>query len=354
MSATLPQRSHHARFYVLGWLLLAAAPVAFIASQVLLTSRNVPFWDDYDSVLGFLLHLDSGATWGDFFQRLFRFDSGHRTVTSRLLFVGSYWLTGGVNFHFINAVGNLTLVGLCALLIARTAGTAERVRMGVVLALGLFHLQHYEPFLWGGASIDHFQILLLAGGSLAALTMQSRNAVAAATLLAVLATFTLAHGCVVWPVGAFVLAHQRRWRVLGFWGGFAAAALAVFLHGFTLNPAHVSGDFSAAGLARLMQFWLALLGGPLALGDRVHDRDPDPAPCAQFLGYGVGRAGPDRPDSRTFAHRPCRSGDAACIDNRELCRRSARLAQKEAQLEWLCVAILRQFEAPRGFRSDHI
>ena len=85
-----------------------------------------------------------------------------------------------------------------------------------------------------------------------------------------LATFTLAHGCVVWPVGAFVLAHQRRWRVLGFWGGFAAAALAVFLHGVTLNPAHVSSDFSAAGLARLVQFWLALLGGPLALGDRVH------------------------------------------------------------------------------------
>ena len=253
---------------MLGWLLLAAVPVVFIATQVLLTSRDVPFWDDYDSVLGFLLNLESGATWSDFYQRLFRFDSGHRTVTSRLLFVGSYWLTGGVNFHFINIAGNLTLVGLCALLIARTTGTAERVRMSVVLAFGLFHLQHYEPFLWGGASIDHFQILLLAGGSLAALTMPSRNASAVATLLAVLATFTLAHGCLVWLVGAFVLAHQRRWRLLSFWSGFAAATLAIFLDGFTFNPAHVSSDFSAAGLGRLLQFWLALLGGPLALGNR--------------------------------------------------------------------------------------
>ena len=255
-------------FYFL--LLLAAAPVAFIAYQVLLTSRNVPFWDDYDSVLGFLLQLDSGATWNEFFQRLFRFDSGHRTVTSRLLFAGSYWLTGGVNFHFINIAGNLTLVGLCFLLIARADDVAQRVRIGVILALGLFHLQHYEPFLWGGASIDHFQILLLAGGALAALTQPSRNAAAAATLLGVLATFTLAHGCVIWPVGALILIHQRRWQALGFWGGFAAAALAVFLHGFTLNPAHTSGDFSPAGLGRLVQFWLALLGGPLALGDRAH------------------------------------------------------------------------------------
>lgn len=58
--------------------------------------------------------------------------------------------------------------------------------------------------------------------------------------------------------------------MLGFWGGFGAAAVAVFLHGFTLNPAHTSTDFSPAGLGRLLQFWLALLGGPLALGDRAH------------------------------------------------------------------------------------
>lgn len=249
---------------------IAFAPVAFIAYQIILTSRNVPFWDDYDSVLGFLLQLDSGATWNEFFQRLLRFDSGHRTVVSRILFAGSYWLTGGVNFHFISIIGNLTLVGLCFLLIARAGDVAQRARMGVVLALGLFHLQHYEPFFWGGASIDHFQILLLAGGALAALTRPSPNAVAAATLLGVLATFTLAHGCVIWPVGALILIHQRRWHVLGFWGGFGAAAVAVFLHGFTLNPAHTSTDFSPAGLGRLLQFWLALLGGPLALGDRAH------------------------------------------------------------------------------------
>ena len=265
-----PTSALRSRAGFLALVLVAAAPVVFIAYQVLLTSRNVPFWDDYDSVLGFLLHLDAGTTWGEFFQRLFRFDSGHRTVTSRLLFAGSYWLTGGVNFLVINAVGNLTLVGLCVLLAVRVEGVARRIRLGVILALGLFHLQHYEPFLWGGASIDHFQILLLAGGALAALTHSSRNAVAAATLLAVLATFTLAHGCMVWPVGALLLVHQRRWRVLGFWGGFAAAALAVFLHGFTLNPAHTSTDFSAAGIGRLVQFWLALLGGPVALGDRAH------------------------------------------------------------------------------------
>jgi len=62
---------------------------------------------------------------------------------------------------------------------------------------------------------------------------------------------------VVWPVGALLLVQQRRWRVLGFRGGFAVAALAVFLHGFTLNPAHASTDFSPAGSGGSLQFWLA-------------------------------------------------------------------------------------------------
>lgn len=265
-----PAFAYPLRFGPLFLVLLASAPVIFIATRIVLSSRNVPFWDDYDSVLGFILHLQDSTSWSGFFERLFRFDSGHRTVTSRLFYAGTYWLTGSVNFHLITGVGNLTLVGLCVLLVHQTEGTARRVRLGVVLALGLFHLQHYEPFLWGGASIDHFQILLLAGGALAALVSPRPTATVIASLLAVLATFTLAHGCVVWPVGAFILIQQRRWRALGYWSGTAVAALAVFLHGFTLDPAHTSTDFSPTGLARLIQFWLALLGGPLAFGDRAN------------------------------------------------------------------------------------
>ncbi len=270
MTDLFPRSASPVRFGPLFLVLLASVPVVFIAAKIVLTSRNVPFWDDYDSVLGFILNLHDDTTWGGFFERLFGFNSGHRTVTSRLFYAGTYWLTGGVNFHIINCVGNLTLVGLCVLLIRRAEGAARRVRLGVVLSLGLFHLQHYEPFLWGGASIDHFQILLLAGAALAALLSPRPAAIAIATVLAVLATFTLAHGCMVWPIGAVVLVQQRRWNTLGFWVCGAVATVAVFLHGFTLNPAHTSTDFSPTGLARLIQFWLALLGGPLALGERAH------------------------------------------------------------------------------------
>jgi hypothetical protein len=63
-----------------GVALLAAGPIAFIVWRIVAASRNIAVWDDYDSVLGFILQLDSGAGWSGFFRRLFSLDSGHRTV----------------------------------------------------------------------------------------------------------------------------------------------------------------------------------------------------------------------------------------------------------------------------------
>ena len=250
------------------WLLaLAAAPVAFIVVQFVRTNRNIAFWDEYN-LLALLLRLDAGMTWRDLVAQLFQLDSEHRTVTSRLIGAVSYWVSGGVNFSVIAVIGNLCFVGLCAILVVCVGSTERRVRLAVLLGFGLFHLEHYETFLWSGASIDHFQILLLAGGAFAALARGTRGSAIGAGLLALLATFTLAHGCVVWLVGAAQLGSARRWRELAGWGALAAAALAVFFYGFEIHAAHRITDFSAAGLARLGRFWLALLGGPLTFGVR--------------------------------------------------------------------------------------
>ena len=255
------------RLMLLFFMAAAAVPVAFILTQIAQSSRNIAFWDEFDSVLAFVLRLDAGLGWREFVERLFQLDSEHRTVTSRLIVAVTYGLTGHVNFDFICALANLALVGLCAVLIASVEGTARRVRLGVLLAFGLFHLEHYETFLWSGA-IDHFLVLLLAGGALAALARDGRCAIAGAGLLAVLATFTLAHGCALWPLGAAMLWRNGRKRELLGWGVLAVFALGWFFYGFEIDPSHRIHDFSPAGLGRLAQFWLALLGGPLTFGAR--------------------------------------------------------------------------------------
>ncbi|MBI5769257.1 MAG: hypothetical protein HZA93_15795 [Verrucomicrobia bacterium] len=265
---TGPARRH--RMFPALLVIAAAVPVIFVAARIAGACRNLPFWDEFDSVLALLLRLDSGPGWREFFSQLFQLDSEHRTVVSRLIVAAGFGFTGGVNFDVLCVLGNLSLVLMCGLLLATLPAAASRVRLGVVLAFGLFHLEHYEAFLWSGASIDHFMVLMMVAAALAALHQGGRFALAGAGLFAVLATFTLAHGCVVWPIGAVLLWSAGRRRACAAWCSLAVLALVVFFHGFHIQNAHQIRDFSPAGLARLGQFWLALLGGPLTFGARQH------------------------------------------------------------------------------------
>lgn len=248
------------------WVLIAAVPVVYIGLQTVVYSRNIVFWDEFDTALDLILRIDEGAGWRELVERFFAVNNEHRMVTSRLMFAGSYWLTGTVNFHVIGAVGNLFLVGACAILVATVTGVERRLRLGVALAFLLFQLEHFENFLWSGASIDHFQVVMLAVGSIAALNRPTWPGLAGAAVLALLATFTLAHGTLAWLVGTLLLIHQHRFRHLAIWCVGAAATAAAFLHGFEFNPGHQIAEPMERAV-QIARYWLALLGGPLTLGD---------------------------------------------------------------------------------------
>jgi hypothetical protein len=266
MSPTISKPDLSRRFVTFGWILLALLPVAYIATQVVAASRNIVFWDEIDTALDLVIRINAGADWHELVQRFFAVDNEHRMVTSRLLYAVSYWLTGTLNFHFIGAVGNLCLVGACVALVAAVRETERRIRLGVILAFAMFQLEHFESFLWSGSSIDHFQVVMLAMLALIALSRGTRGGVMAGAGFGLLATFTLAHGCMVWPVGFLLLWHQRRWNHLAFWTTCSIAATSAFLYGFEFNPGHRISEITLVSVGHVARFWLALLGGPVTLG----------------------------------------------------------------------------------------
>lgn len=266
----LPLRQNKSSVPVAGVLAaLALAPVVFIAMQAMHASRNVAYWDEVDSAIAFLVRLDSGVTLRGFIEQLFAVTNEHRTVTSRLLFAVSYWLTGTVNFTVIGIIGNLFICGFGAWLVAATHDAARRVRMLVLIAVFLFQLEHFENFLWSGGSIDHFQVVFLTGATFFLLSRGTRLSAVGAAVCALAATFTLAHGLLAWLGGAALLGQQRRWRTLAVWVSVALGAAIVFLSGFSFNPGHHIGEWSWRAGAQIALYWLSLLGAPVALGQPI-------------------------------------------------------------------------------------
>src|SRR5688572_23929675 len=155
---------------------LSLVPAAFIGHHLVTVTRNVAYWDELDTAVQLLVQLDSGLGWRDFASRIFAVANEHRMVTSRLMFAGSYWLTGTINFAAISFIGNASLVVLCGLLIYAAATVERRVKLGLILAMLMFQWEHYENLLWAGSSIDHFQVVLLAGATVIGVAHGSRAA----------------------------------------------------------------------------------------------------------------------------------------------------------------------------------
>ncbi len=247
--------------------IVSIVPAGYVLSRAVEASANIVYWDEFDTALSLVLRLQDGVTPTAFFKELFAMNNEHRMVTSRLLFAASYALTGTVNFTFISLMGNASLVALVALLIA-SAGTPLRgLRMGVLLGFLLFQLEHYENFLWSGSSIDHFQVVLLAGAAVVAVAHGTRGSAMWGGFFAILATFTLAHGLVTWLIGALMLAERRRWADLMGWGGLAGLTMLGFLSGFAQNGAHRFVEISVGGIIDIAIYWVTLLGAVPALGN---------------------------------------------------------------------------------------
>ena len=248
---------------------LVAVPLLHIADRAIEAGRNIAYWDEYETALALILRLDRGdspaAVLGDFFA----VNNEHRMVTSRLMFAVSYWLTGTINFSIISLIGNATLLALAVLLVHAATTAERRLRLGVVLVFGIFHLANYENFLWSGSSIDHFQVLLYVGGTVLGLARGTRTALLAAALCALLATLTLAHGLLAWPLGAAMLWLAGRRRTAGAWCALAAVVGAGYLIGFSFNRAHHYAGWTLDGALNVGRYWLTLLGSVPALGHKA-------------------------------------------------------------------------------------
>ncbi len=244
-------------------------PVAYVLLRGFMAARNMPYWDEFDTAIALLLRLEGRPLGWELLEPLVAVTNEHRTVTSRLIFAASFWATGSVDFAVLSVIGNLFLCGAAVLLIVVAGTMARRLTMGLVLAALLFQLEHFESFFWAGSSIDHFQIVLLSVAALVGLSRQSRLGTFLGCLFAVLATLTLAHGLIVWPVGALMLAARERRTALRWWLGLALATGALFFTGYFFNGAHaIGGSASVGALIRVLAYWFQLIGAPVALGHK--------------------------------------------------------------------------------------
>lgn len=239
------------------WLWLSIlAPIGFVAYRVSMNLRNIPYWDEFDWTLAFASKLHTGVTWHEYIHKLFSWHNEHSTVTSRLIFSAEYWLTGKIDFIVLGVLGNLFIVGACALLVLAMKTPLRRLEMAVLLGWGVFQLQQHENLFWAGSSIGHFQVVFLGVATMLCLHRGDRLGLLGAGLFSFFSVFNLTQGIAVFPAGALMLALERRWKQFPGWIVWGVAVTALFIYDF--QPAGQHG--AIASLWPIFLYWLQLLG----------------------------------------------------------------------------------------------
>jgi len=245
---------------------LAIAPAAFVAWQAMALLRNIPMWDEFETVLRFLVRYEGMSSFREAIGPLFSLANEHCMVTSRLIVLTLFELTGEANFIHLAVIGNLSVLAVVMLLVRTESNRLVRLLLGALTSLLIFQLQHHENFFSSYASIDHFLVVLLTTASLVWVVRGGTLALWGAGLMSILAVFTLAHGVAVLAAGALLLGLQQRWRHLAGW--VVGSLVAVGLFGWRLSGAQLalapSIDF--AGLQKIVVYWFSLLGGVPGIG----------------------------------------------------------------------------------------
>lgn len=273
------------------WLPLAliTGVIGYYYWYLLQYALNIPYHDEIYDVLGFLAELARSSDWLTSLQLFFIKWNEHSTASARLFYYLSYQISGEINFVTLTVLANLALPALVGLLYLRLHGHAHRWLVLLPVILTLFHFRAYYTALWSMTAFAFFYVLVYGFCCLYYLHKLSWARLVLACVFALLATFSLASGQLIWLVGLIGVAYQTYVlktipvRYLAAWLLAATAALVVwyspswghpdlhfeYLRNLTAEEARTHAASVAsikekslfAALLIQLKFFLAMLGG---------------------------------------------------------------------------------------------
>ena len=131
------------RFINLFFLVLIVIANLLFAWFVYHVSFNIPFYDDFDAIGGFILQIKQSSVW-HYVPRLWDQYAEHRIAYTRLIVLMQYLLTGQVNFQVLICIGLLGLLGTQWVLYKHNPLISQSPLLFIPIVLILLNFQYWE------------------------------------------------------------------------------------------------------------------------------------------------------------------------------------------------------------------
>ncbi|SEB64515.1 hypothetical protein [Terriglobus roseus] len=246
------------RTRLLAWLGLLVPLASFWAMCVRFLSP-LPVSDDYDAVLLFLARArESHTSWLS--AVLFHQHNEYKPIWANALIALQYGLAGHVNFIVLSLLGDLQVM-LLGWLLWKTFAPDTTTRMCrlilfVPVALLVFQTNYAETLNWPMPGIQNLGVVTFALLSLWLLNREGALNLVGACVGFALAIAASGNGLFLFPVGFWLLWHQRRRAHLFPWTFTLLACVAVYFTHYTRYSAGAGAPH--AGIHPI--FFLSFLG----------------------------------------------------------------------------------------------
>jgi hypothetical protein len=259
------------------------AVVSIYATAIFSQSLNIPFRDDFQDILMFVVEFHAASGIRDSMRVLVEQHADHLTYASRVFYYLIFMLEGEVNFRTMVVVSHLGVLFLSWLFYAQI-DVISRLKpvFFVCLFLLLLHPRAYGLLIWPMATFAFFFTFAYPLATFALLKNPAGYRYPLAILCAVLATFTMSMGQFVWVLGLLFLWLERHvlgGRYRGYLFGWIMAALATMVLFYSyFSPQFQMSDLLGYVLENpihSLQVYVTMLGSGLGFGH---------VPLSQVLG----------------------------------------------------------------------
>jgi hypothetical protein len=210
---------------------LIAIPILIWWAVILKNVVNIPWFDDFDPFVDFLRKWINTESIVDRIVLIFQPNNEHRMIFGKIPTILYYYLTGTVNFTYLQIVGNCFGLGICWIFWKAFLKSNLSIWYFVPIPFLLFQFQDYLIFLWSICNLQHHPVLFFV---LAAMFCLSEGRMKWALVFAFCATFSMGNGMFVWFSGGAMLLFQQKYKQLVLWS--MVGVLHIFVYLFGIKP----------------------------------------------------------------------------------------------------------------------
>lgn len=236
---------------------------------------DVPYWDQWETVFFFEKLARGSLTAADLFAQ----QNEYRQFFPNLLFVALGWLTSwNVKYEMLASLLLACLVawGIWRLGARTFDDTLRRGLLFLTASLLIFSSIQFENWLFGVQVVYFVPVACVVAGLVVAYSEKTgtRVALVACACLSAVSTFSSANGLLCWLVlpPALLVARPRARAAarlwLPLWCVGVALCVAVYLQGYRSPASHPSTSEALRHPLDALAYFVALLGGPFAVGPR--------------------------------------------------------------------------------------